>query len=315
MAHGLSVLPPERRSQRSNGMSAREYRAAVKGESWKFQLMAAVDDCMQVARSREDFIKRMERAGYEVRWEDSRANITYTVPGGVKCRDKRLHDDKYLKERMENEFRIRREIIESAVDRAKQEAALRSAADADHGGVSGRTGAAQYDKASARGAAQDERAAVLAPDARGRGEAAGDAGTDTRSDAASGEETGWEKEREAFLKNIANSRSMAVGSSPETVMGLADRDPAWWSGMAGAVPAELHHEQYREHHAGAVLTELSRLGKGAEAALDTQPVQDATTMRPQHFDSKSRREMQEKRIALGHKPDDHEDEQQWQQRM
>lgn len=107
---------------------------------------------------------------------------------------------------------------------------------------------------------------------------------------------------------------MAVGSSPETVMGMADRDPAWWSGMAGAVPAKLHHEQYREHHAGVVLTELTQLGKSAEAALDTQPVHDATTMRSQHFDSKSRRELQDKRIALGHKLDDHE-EPQWQQRM
>ena len=31
MAHGLSVLPPEKRQQRSNGLSAREYRSAVKG--------------------------------------------------------------------------------------------------------------------------------------------------------------------------------------------------------------------------------------------------------------------------------------------
>ena len=273
--------------------------------------MAAVDDCMQAARSREDFIERMERAGYEVRWEDSRANITYTVPGGVKCRDKRLHDDKYLKERMEHEFRIRREIIESAVGRAKQEAALRSAADADHGGVSGRTGAAQYDKASARGAAQDERAAVLAPDARGRGEAAGDAGTDTRSDAASGEETGWEKEREAFLNQLAEGQAMAVGSSPEAVMGMADRDSLGWRGMAGAVSPEPHHGVA---HAGSVISGLARLGHDVEETLDEPSAYDAT-MRPEHIDSKSRRELQDKRIALGHKPDDHEETQQWQQRM
>lgn len=310
MAHGLSVLPPEKRQQRSNGLSAREYRAAVKGESWKFRLMAAVDDCMQAARSREDFIKRMERAGYEVRWEDSRANITYTVPGGVKCRDKRLHDDKYLKERMENEFRIRREIIESAVDRAKQEAALRSA-DANHGGVSGREEMPRTDGADTRGAASDQRSAVRTPDAEGTGGDAGVAGAGARSDAASGEETGWEKEREAFLNQLAESQAMAVGSSPETVAGMVDRGAAGRLGVAGVVPAEPHHGVA---HAGSVISSLARLGRDVEETFDEPSMYDAT-MQPTHIDSKRRREMQEKRIALGHKPDDHEDEQQWQQRM
>lgn len=311
MAHGLSVLPPEKRQQRSNGLSAREYRAAVKGESWKFQLMAAVDDCMQAARSREDFIKRMERAGYEVRWEDERKYITYATPSGVKCRDKRLHDDKYLKERMEHEFRIRREIIESAVGRAKQEAALRSAADADHGGVSGRGGASRVDEVPARGTAQDERAAVLSPDAGGVGGDAGVAGSDTRSDAASGEETGWEKERKAFLNQLAEGQGLAVDSSSKADMGMVASASVGWSGVADVAAGDLLCGADR---VGAVVNELTHLGKSAEAALDTQPVYDAT-MQPTHIDSKSRREMQEKRIALGHRPDDHEETQQWQQRM
>ena len=309
MAHGLSVLPPEKRQQRSNGLSAREYRAAAKGESWKFRLMAAVDDCMQAARSREDFIERMARAGYEVRWEDSRANITYTVPGGVKCRDKRLHDDKYLNERMENEFRIRREIIESAVGRAKQEAALR-AADADHGRVSGREEMPRTDGTDTRGATSDQRSAVRASDAEGADGDAGDAGSDTRSDAASGEKTGWEKEREAFLNQLAEGQGLAVGSSPKAVMGMADRDSLGWRGMAGAVSPEPHHGVA---HAGSVISGLARLGHDAEETLDEPPVYDAT-MQPTHIDSKCRRELQDKRIALGHKPDDHE-EPQWQQRM
>ena len=36
MAHGLSVLPSQKREQKSNGVSAREYRSAVKG-SWAGQ--------------------------------------------------------------------------------------------------------------------------------------------------------------------------------------------------------------------------------------------------------------------------------------
>ena len=51
---------------------------------------------------------------------------------------------------------------------------------------------------------------------------------------------------------------------------------------------------------------IVRLGREAEAIADTPPVYDAT-MRPEHIDSKRRRALREKRIALGHKPDDHEE--------
>ena len=42
------------------------------GQSWKLHLMVAIEDCMALARSRRDFIRRMERRGYGVRWEDGR---------------------------------------------------------------------------------------------------------------------------------------------------------------------------------------------------------------------------------------------------
>ncbi len=51
------------------------------------------------------------------------------------------------------------------------------------------------------------------------------------------------------------------------------------------------------------------------ALSDTGPVRDATSMR-QHIDTKAYRERQRKRIAMGHKPDDHEDEEPtWSQTM
>ena len=80
--------------------------------------------------------------------------------------------------------------------------------------------------------------------------------------------------------------------------------------MAGAVTAEPHHGVA---HAGSVISGLARLGHDVEETLDEPPVYDATT-RPEHIDSKSRRELLEKRIALGHRPDDHE-ETQWQQQQ
>ncbi len=107
LAHGLSILPPTPTSGQSNGVQQREYRAAVKGESWKFRLMNAIDYCMTRSRSRREFIENMRRMEYGVSWSDTRKHITYTCPSGMKCRDNRLHDTKYLKENMQNEFAYR----------------------------------------------------------------------------------------------------------------------------------------------------------------------------------------------------------------
>ena len=73
--------------------------------------MNIINDCMRHASNREEFIALMESEGYKVRWETSRRNITYTTPSGWQCRDRLLFGDKYLKENMEYEFRIRAEII------------------------------------------------------------------------------------------------------------------------------------------------------------------------------------------------------------
>lgn len=104
-AHGLSVLPVYDNSGR--GLSAREYRAAVKGESWKFKLMADICDSMNRSGSREEFKREMERHGYQVRWTNERKYITFTCPNGMKCRDNKLHEDKFRKENLEYELQYR----------------------------------------------------------------------------------------------------------------------------------------------------------------------------------------------------------------
>ena len=83
-------------------MSSREYRSAAKWESWKFLLVNTIDQCMRYAASREEFISLMKSEGYQVRWTDGRKSITYTTPQGLKCRDDRLHEEKYTKEVMEH---------------------------------------------------------------------------------------------------------------------------------------------------------------------------------------------------------------------
>lgn len=120
LAHGLSILPPYQKG--GNRMSSREYRIASKGQSWKFRLMYDVTQTMKVSRSKEDFIREMNRRGYEVKWTDERKNITFTCPNGMKCRDSRLHQEKYWKENMENELRTRQCILAGDVHRRAGEA-------------------------------------------------------------------------------------------------------------------------------------------------------------------------------------------------
>lgn len=107
----LPVFQPREQKQKTKTMSIGEYHTAARGQSKKLQLMNIINDCMRHASNREEFIALMESEGYKVRWEKSRKNITYTTPSGWQCRDRLLFGDKYLKENMEYEFRIREEII------------------------------------------------------------------------------------------------------------------------------------------------------------------------------------------------------------
>lgn len=105
--HSLSTLEPY--SKDGLKISTREYRTAVKGQSWKFKLMNDIDKAMNISGCKEDFIKAMSIMGYTVTWTDDRKYITYQCPNKMKCRDIKLHNDKYLKGSMENEFRYRQE--------------------------------------------------------------------------------------------------------------------------------------------------------------------------------------------------------------
>lgn len=105
--HNLSTLEPY--SKDGMKISTREYRTAVKCQSWKFKLMNDIDKAMNISGSKEDFINAMSIMGYSVTWTNDRKYITYQCPNKMKCRDVKLHNDKYLKGSMENEFRYRQE--------------------------------------------------------------------------------------------------------------------------------------------------------------------------------------------------------------
>lgn len=107
LKYGVNILPPYEKTKLKSP-SSNEYRAALNGNSWKFKLAGGIDYVMTLARSKQDFINLMKKLNYDVLWSDDRKYITYSIIGTkLKCRDKTLHEEKYLKENMENEFKLR----------------------------------------------------------------------------------------------------------------------------------------------------------------------------------------------------------------
>ena len=224
---GLPVFEAAR--QQSRGMSGAEYHTALKGQSWKLRLMNTIDGCMKYAADRDAFVSLMASEGYAVRWESGRKYITYTTPDGMKCRDNKLHEEKYCKEAMEREFRIRTELIKRTFRRAEE---TDGGIEADESAEQRTAGCAAADAAHCdpvRSAADDEQAdgagrrnklgtggnsestarteAVHRPDA-GAAVAHGDAEIADGDEQTAG--TGWEPEREVFLQ----MDSVAAGFQP-----------------------------------------------------------------------------------------------------
>ena len=212
-------------TQQARGMGGAEYHTALKGQSWKFRLMNTIDECMKCAANKDAFVSLMASEGYAVRWESSRKYITYTTPDSMRCRDNKLHEEKYCKEAMEHEFRIRAELVkrklrraaetdggietdESAEQRAADDAAhcdpVRSAAGDEQAG-----GAGRRNKLGAGGNSEDPAGAKTAhrPDT-GAEVAHGDAEIADGDEQTAG--TGWEFEREVFLQ----MDSVAAGFQP-----------------------------------------------------------------------------------------------------
>lgn len=109
IAHGQPVLESYHKGQKKKRALAGEFRAAERGESWKFTLMKAINEALEYSTDRESFIQNMEYEGYKVKWNDSLKYITYTCPNGMKCRDNKLYDEIYRKENMEKLFAHRAE--------------------------------------------------------------------------------------------------------------------------------------------------------------------------------------------------------------
>ena len=286
-------------TQQARGMSGAEYHTALKGQSWKLRLMNTIDECMKYAADKDAFVSLMVSEGYAVRWESTRKYITYTTPDGLKCRDNKLHEEKYCKEAMEHEFRIRAEIVYARTQAAQHPAGSTSDADNASRSASHESGLGANDERSGYtvvpcgsadgsvGEHQQTDVAASHTDAVGRSSEDG---------AASGadERTGWEAEREAFFsaQHQAAQTESAGHSMDQSAVGTGGPGADWAGAVGGVV----------------------QLGHALERGQGPAPVKDATTTH-YHADSKALRKERQKKIALGHKEDDHEEEQTWQQTM
>ena len=246
---GLPVF--EAAAQKSRGMSGAEYHTALKGQSWKLRLMNTIDECMKYAADRDAFVSLMASEGYAVRWESGRKYITYTTPDGLKCRDSKLHEEKYCKEAMEHEFRIRAELVKRKLRRATE---IDGGIETDESAEQRTAGCATANPAHCdpvRPAAGDEQAdgagrrnklgtggnsestarteAVHRPDA-GAEVAHGDAEIADGDEQVAG--TGWESEREVFLQVDRLAPGLQPAGGPQ--VDYAGADP-WHGGTGGLV--------------------------------------------------------------------------------
>ena len=295
----LSLPKFQKDEQQVRGMSNAEYYTADRGESWKFELMRVIDECMRYAGSREEFLALLRSEGYDAAWTDSRKNITYTTPDGRKCRDSKLHIEKYLKENMEAEFGYRTENDNTRNVDAAQKADGRGATAGTQ-----RDGHGAELERDARNAGQ----AVSAADAveRGSENAPDEAGSTERFDRDAGEcrkirETGWEPEREVFFR---------LQSTDREYEDCPDRDSERYEETAfgySTGSAEENSPVRMDLNRGIDLVrDAVRLGRAVEQMTDDAPAHDGTTMLP-HIDSKRRRKLRQKKTALGHAEDDHEE--------
>ena len=114
-------------------------------------------------------------------------------------------------------------------------------------------------------------------------------------------ETGWEPEREVFFQLQGADREYEA---------LPDRDPERYEEAAfeyGAGDAEENPDVRVDlEYSGDLVHGAVQFGRAVEQMTDDAPQHDGTTM-PLQIDSKRRKKLRQKKTALGHAEDDHED--------
>ena len=112
---------------------------------------------------------------------------------------------------------------------------------------------------------------------------------------------GWEPEREVFFRLQGADRDYEErpDHNPERY-----EESAFGYGADGT--EEDHHLRMGLDYNSDLVRGAVRLGRAVEQMTDDAPQHDGTTMLP-HIDSKRRKKLRQKKTALGHAEDDHEE--------
>ena len=306
-AHGLNVLKKYNPNVKSQRLGPKEYRAAMNGNSWKMALRVAIDFCMTKAKNKEEFQHEMKKLGYDMVWTPERKYITYICPtqNGKECRvrDIKLNDEKYLKENMEHEFRIRTElygqaqVTEYSSGTARSDGRNSTGADGGTGDSDGTDQRRGMDEARRSGAQNGgfvggaigtesgfvERGEQIhrEDDEGGRGAERGDGNGSAQSDEGSNR-TGWESERESFRsyrqKNSSGRGNMVAPSrshGSSHAVGLTLMGARGIANVANIIEddGEESEEEKRKRearHAGEAVGAVVGFGIGAVVELTKQ---------------------------------------------
>ena len=290
--YGVHVLDTPKKKMNKDFLSDSEYRSAKRGESFKWELMNVINQVMKQAKSKKQFCYLMKQQGYDVRWEDNRKYITYTCPNGRRCRDNKLHGDKYRKENMEYEFEARRitadvrqGIVGSvghSADSGSARFQLESADRIEQADVAGAAGDTHQtlgagDESRNRTGAENStlRAEKYHSDLSGAAESG--SGTVENSNGSTGESnsgprlTGWEAERAVWLET---ERARRIQAQAQIEGSQVDSDlPVSLDSVVGSITA-------------------------VAALIDDEPAEDTEYAR-EYTDSKALAEERERKEALG----------------
>ena len=113
--------------------------------------------------------------------------------------------------------------------------------------------------------------------------------------------TGWEPERGVFFRLQRADRAYTERCD----FYFGEQQPGDFYGGTG-IEEENPPLRVDLDYSGDLVRGAVRLGRAVEQMTDDAPQHDGTTM-PLHIDSKRRKKLRQKKTALGHAEDDHEE--------
>ncbi|WP_303820996.1 relaxase/mobilization nuclease domain-containing protein [Ruminococcus flavefaciens] len=290
--YGVHVLDTPKKKMNKDFLSDGEYRSAKRGESFKWELMNVIIQVMKQAKTKKQFCYMMKQQGYNVRWEDNRKYITYTCPNGRRCRDNKLHGERYRKENMEYEFETRRITAD-----VRQGIVSSGGYSADSGGARFQLESAdRIEQADVAGAAGDTYQTLGAGDESGYR-----TGVENSTLRAEGYHSDLSGAAESSRRTVGNSDGSTGESNSRPVITGWEAERRIWleAERARRIQAQAQIESCQVDSDLAVGLDSIVSGVAAVASIiEDEPVDDTEYAR-EYVDSKALAEERERKEALG----------------